>query len=320
MKKVILFSILSIIFVLTSCKKEQKTEEVKETKKVEEKTDVKTEVKVEEKKEEVKEEVKVEEKKAPKGSIPFEFPLQEKLNAQNGDLVLCPPLLWIEDAFKKGGDNQTFIYYGAYVQESGSLTSKVKGLAGTEMEIPNSMIVPIKKGQKAKPGDIILTHWQSGSGMQRAIVIEGGTEEEPMIRYLDLDYDNPAGVGQKDDKCKKDTFHVMKDDFELGSSIAVKDGSSYKHYQVLNIIDNKILALGFAGRVSVVDKANAIAIPVKYVPKVKENVFVVAIGSFRPGVVTKLDTKIGRVFVEYEFGGQKQTTAFPFGQIISKLP
>ncbi len=308
MKKVILFSILSIIFALTSCKKEQKTEEVKETKKVEEK------------KEEVKEDVKTEEKKVTKGSIPFEFPLQEKLNAQNGDFVLTPPLLWIEDGFKKGGDNQTFIYYGAYVQETGSFTSKVKGLAGTEMEIPNSMIIPIKKGQKAKPGDIILTHWQSGSGMQRAIVIEGGSEEEPMIRYLDLDYDNPAGVGQKDDKCKKDTFHIMKDDFELGSSIAVKDGNSYKHYQILNIIDNKILALGFAGRITVIDKANAIAIPVKYVPKVKENVFVVAIGSFRPGVVTKLDEKIGRVFVEYEFGGQKQTGAFPFGQIISKLP
>ncbi|MBN2694202.1 hypothetical protein JXR93_06030 [bacterium] len=254
------------------------------------------------------------------GKIPFDYPVSDYLDADIGDFVLSPPLLWIEEGFSKGGDKQSFIYYGGYLKEISTYSSIVENLTKKESIIPNSMIIPIKKGVKAEVGSIILTHWESGSGMQRAIVIEGGTEEEPMVRYLDLDYENPAGVGKKSDRCKKNRFHLLEKEYQIGTSIAEKDGVIYKHWQILNIIDDKILALGFANKIKVIDKTQTIPIPIKYIPTIGETVFVVVMTSFKKGVVVDIDEKIGRVFVEYDFGNKKEIKAFPFGKIIKELP
>ncbi len=254
------------------------------------------------------------------GKIPFDYPALDYLEGEVSDFVLAPPLLWIEEGFSKGGDKQSFIYYGGYLKEISTYSSKVENLTKKESVIPNSMIIPIKKGCKATVGSIILTHWESGSGMQRAIVIEGGTEEEPIVRYLDLDYENPAGVGKKNDKSKKNRFHLLEKEYQIGTSIAEKDGMIYKHWQILNIVDDKILALGFANKIKVIDKSKTVPIPIKYVPSVGDSVFVVVMTSFKKGVVTEIDERIGRVFVEYDFGNKKEIKAFPFGKIIKELP
>jgi len=259
-------------------------------------------------------------KPAPKpGTIPFDYPVVET-KAQAGDFVLCPPRQWIDRGFAKGGSKTTFIYYGAKMLEPGKENSKVKRLSGTDMVVPNAMIVAIRKGETAQPGDIILTRWQSGSGMQRAIVVEGGTPTEPKIRYLDIDYDNPSGAGKKVDICKPDTFHKIGKEFEVGTAVVAKGKFGWKRSKIVGVAGDKILGLGFAGRVSVLNKADCVAMPVKPEVKVGDNVYVPYAGTMKKGVVKKVDAAIGRVFAEIEFGGKKKETAAPFGDVITSLP
>jgi len=254
------------------------------------------------------------------GKIPVDFPSVEKVKASKGDFILCPPELWIKQGFEKGANSVSYIWYGAIMDQPGTNISKVLSLTNSGMYIPNSMIIPIRRGEKVRPGDIILTHWQSGSGMQRAIVV-GGDEREPVVRYLDLDYDNPAGVGKKDDKCKVNTFHKIIKEFEPGTSIAVKEGSSYAHYRIICEESGKILALGFAGRIKTFNKKDCIPIPINYFPKKGDKVFALNfMSSFTAGKVVDVDKKIGRIFVEIEWAGKKQISPAAVGQVIKSLP
>lgn len=253
------------------------------------------------------------------GTIPFDYPVVET-SAKAGDFVLCPPREWIDKGFAKGGDKTTFIYYGAKMLEPGKAESKVKRLSGSEMVVPNAMIVPIRKGETANPGDILLTRWQSGSGMQRAIVVEGGSPTEPKIRYLDIDYNNPSGAGKKVDTCKPDTFHKISREMEVGTAVAAKSRFGWKRWKIVGVAGDKVLGLGFAGKMTVLKKADCIALPVK--PEVKEgdSVFVPYIGSMKKGTVKKVDAAIGRVFAEIEFGGKKKEVPAPFGDVTTSLP
>jgi hypothetical protein len=254
------------------------------------------------------------------GKIPLDYPVV-KTTAKAGDWVMCPPRLWLDDAFKKGADKQNFIFYGATMVTPGAAESKIKTLTNTEETIPNSLIVPIKKGETAKPGDVVLSWWQSGSGMNRAYVVKGGTPKEPKVMYLDIDYENPAGVGKKVDQLKPNSFHKLKTAMEPGTAVAFKNKGSYEHAIVINTSGDKVLLLGFAGFMKVAKKSECVPLPIKP-PALKKGakVMMPAIGSFREGTVIKVDPAIGRVFVEYLFATKKEKKAAAFGDIILKLP
>ncbi|MCE1246643.1 MAG: hypothetical protein LWY06_08365 [Firmicutes bacterium] len=254
------------------------------------------------------------------GRIPFDYPVV-KTTAKTGDFVLCPPRLWIDDAFKKGADKQTFIFYTANMVSPGPAESKVKTLTGTEEIIPNSMIIPIKKGETAKVGDILLSWWQSGSGMQRAIVVKGGTPKEPKVMYLDLDYENPAGVGKKVDTLKPDSFHKIKTPMEPGTAVAFKNKGNYEHAILINESGGKVLLIGFAGIMKVGKKSDCVPLPIKP-PALKKGakIMIPVLGGFKEAVVLKVDPAIGRVFAEYLFASKKEKNAAAFGNIILKLP
>ena len=139
---------------------------------------------------------------------PFkDFP-KEAITANVGDFVLTPSENWQKDATEKGPDKVTFIYYSQNMAEVGSEYSKIDFLSSKGIEIPNYMIIPIKSGQTAKKGDIILTWWQSGSGMKRAIVTDASNPSEPTVNYIDISWTNPAknsagvGIGQQSEKIK----------------------------------------------------------------------------------------------------------------------
>jgi len=260
-----------------------------------------------------------------KGGFPFEFPMVPT-DAKANELVLTPSRQFLDNAIEKGGDQTTFIFYTANVLESGPTESKVKSLAGTESTMPNAMIIPLGAPTTAQKGDILLTWWQSGSGMQRAIVVDAGNGNEPTVRYLDLDYDNPAKnsagvpIGQMEEKLKPASFRKLTAEWEPGTAIAVREGDKFKHWQVIRVEGDKVLALGFAGRVAVMDKSNCTPLPVKPSVKAGDNVHVPIVGSFKPGVVKKVDERIGRVFVDAEFGGKTSEYIVAFGDVATHLP
>jgi hypothetical protein len=252
------------------------------------------------------------------GEVPFDYPATAT-TAKANDWVLAPPKGWIDGGFEKGGERQTFIFYGGRMLSPGAVESKIKTLPGDEMTIPNAMIVAIKSGQKAKVGDVVLTWWQSGSGMQRSIVV-GGSDTAPVVRHLDMDLENPSGSAKKDDTLKPDTFHKLAGGLEPGTSVAAKDGSKQIHAIITSVSGDKVLTIGFAGKMKVYKKSDVTPIPIAAKVKPGAAVFVPHLGAYQKGKVDKVDEKICRVFTTITFGGKDKTIAVACTDVATSLP
>ena len=255
---------------------------------------------------------------------PFpEFPKGEMVSAE-GDYVLTPSKGWQEDATREGAEDQTFIFYNATMGAAGAEYSTVNFTFDGEVEIPNYMIVPIKSNQTAKKGDIVLTWWQSGSGIERAIVTDDSNPAEPIVNYLDIDWDNPAknsdgvGIGQMTEKLKPNSFHVITAEWAPGTTVAVKDGADYKAKKVISMNGDKVLCLGFAGKMSIHSKSDCTALPVKPSVKAGDMVQVPWVGTFKSVKVQKVDAKMGRVWTDDPFSDDPMV--IPFGDVTKTLP
>lgn len=254
------------------------------------------------------------------GEIPFAGFPTVGTTAKADEVVLCPSFNWIEDAATKGPDKVTFIFYSQKMIAPGDVESEVEFLSPGKRKVSNAYIIPIPAGQTAKVGDIVLTWWQSGSGMQRAIVVEASDPEEPTVRYLDIDYDNPAKsrdgkttIGQMDEKLKPNSFVKISNTWEPGTVVAVNDGASKKKAQVIRVAGDKVLTMGFAGSMKAYDKSACTPVPVKPGVKAGDKVKAPIYGSFQNVTVTKVDNRNGRVFVKPETGDEK---AIAFGDVM----
>ena len=261
--------------------------------------------------------------KEPTSSFPFEFPMVST-SGEVGEYVLTPSRKSFDEAVEEGADKATFTFYTATMEEVGEEESNVRSLSGKDYTISNNLIIPLGKGATAKKGDILLTWWQSGSGMKRAIVVDDANPAEPVVRYLDIKLDNPAkrdGVplGELEEQLKPNSFRVMKSAWEPGTIVVVRDGSRQKHLQIIRVEGESILVRGFAGKMKVVKRSDATPVPI--IPDVAEgdNVWIEHIGSFREGVVKRIDKRNGRVFVEFEFAGKTKEKGSPFGDVIKEL-
>lgn len=243
-------------------------------------------------------------------AMPIDFP-NSTLEAEVGDYVLAPTRTTLDEAATNGAENTTFIYYMAEVSEIGETASVLTEVI-EDVTIPNGMIVPIPAGQTAAVGDTVLTWWQSGSGLTRAYVVEGGTDTKPMVNYFDT---GDLGTAEPE-QLEADSFVVISDPWAAGTSIAVKNGSEYDHYQVLKVSGEQVLALGFAGTLNVLDKADVVTLPLKPTVAVGDDVSVPFIGSYSEGVVTAVDDANGTVEVEVEWGGEKEVDFYPYGDVI----
>ena len=120
-------------------------------------------------------------------------------------------------------DEQTLIFYNTTLREIGDTASIVENKA----VIPNALIIPLPK-QILKPhkGDILLTWWQGGNGLQRAIVVSDSIASEPIVDYLDMDYtdaNGKQGLGQvvSGEQLHKGTYAIITpDQWHLRRSIS----------------------------------------------------------------------------------------------------
>ncbi|MBI4407040.1 MAG: hypothetical protein HY565_00890 [Candidatus Kerfeldbacteria bacterium] len=243
-------------------------------------------------------------------AMPVDFP-NSTLDAEFGDYVLAPTRAALDEAATEGVENGTFIYYMAKVAEVGE-TASVLTEINEEVTIPNGVIIPIPAGQTAAVGDTVLTWWQSGSGMSRAYVVEGGTATEPMVRYLDTGFFED----EEPEQLESDSFVVITDPMQAGASIGVKNGSEYDHYQVLNVSGDQVLVSGFAGSLKVVDTADVVTMPIKPSVSVGDAVSVPFIGSYTKGTVTAVDDANGTVDVEVDWAGEPEVDTYPYGDVI----
>ena len=212
------------------------------------------------------------------------------------------------NALKEEDDpaDRTYIFYNATLSSIGDTKSTVKYF-GEDIEMPNSLIIPLPEGQTAKNGDIILTWWQSGSGLERAIVTDASDPTAPKVDYLDMNYtDGGTGLANKfaNDQIKPNTFVVLKDgQWQPGAQIVVTGDSSYEVGTLIACTDDKVLLSGFAGKISVYKKADCMVMPLNQNLKPGDEVMVLGVSSLSDGyTVKKVDEKIGRVWAENKYG------------------
>lgn len=253
---------------------------------------------------------------------PFkDFP-KDAINAQTGDYVLSPSVNWQRDATTQGTEKVNFIFYNQTIAEVGNEYSKIDFMSEKGVEIPNYMIIPIPQNQKTKKGDIILTWWQSGSGMQRAIVTDATNPSEPKVNYIDIDWNNPAKnngipIGQMEEKIKPNTFYVLTDLWQPGTCVAAKKGNDYALATIVKVSGDKVLTIGFAGFMKVYSKSECIPIPNKISVNVGDEVYAPWVGKFVKTKVEKIDGKFGRIHCDDPYSDKPLIV--PFGTVLKEL-
>ncbi len=254
----------------------------------------------------------------PAGRVPLPFP-RVTTTARAGDFVLAVPGKLIAQAHHKGIRRQSVLFHGAWMVKPGVAQSRVKGRSGEEDVTPNAVIIPIRRGERARPGDVVLTAWASGFGMQRAVVIRGGKRKSPRVRYLDMKYENPAGLAREPDTLPPNTFHRLREPWEPGTSVAIRDEEGYRHGVVVSVREDKLLVIGFGRKLRVVQRADCVPLPVRPRLRRGDAVDIPHQGLFHPGVVKRLETRIGRVFVTVHPPGGARTVGVGFGNVIRLL-
>lgn len=253
-------------------------------------------------------------KKRNPGEIPFDFP-KVNTTAKAREFVLAPMLQWIEDGYTKGKDQMVLIFHSREMIEPGPVESKLKAI-GKEVMMPNSMIIPIPKGAKANKGDVLLTWEQNrGASMRTAIVVSDDVPEKPKIQYLDTPY-QPEQVP---DQAQANSFTVLREAWQPGTYLAVKSSVGYDYAQVIRVVEEKVLTIGFTGKIKVYNKKDCVPIPISIYAKPGDKVQVVKIASFRNGIVKKVSPEIGRITVEIEFGGKPQEIVVGYGKVTKGL-
>ena len=204
-------------------------------------------------------------------------------DADNISYILFPSSY--ASAMENGEDinGKTAIYYNRELAEAGETNSK---LSGNEVRYPNNLLIPIYKDAKAKKGDVVLTWWQSGSGMERAIVTDDSDPTQPKVHYLDLSYKGDgSGFAEKHDN----------EQLKPNSFVVLNDGE----WQLVNAVGDKVLYLGFAGKLIEANKSDVKLLPVKPAVNVGDNVKSVFVGTFSKDTkVEKIDSKLGRIWVK----------------------
>jgi hypothetical protein len=237
--------------------------------------------------------------------FPWDFPQGMELTMEVGQNVLSPYTFYPQ-AIKDGKDiaEETYILYSTTVDSVGKEKSKVGGAV-----MPNALIIPLPKDVSVQKGDIVLTWWQSGSGMQRAIVKDASDPKQPVVDYLDLKYEEDAKDASKKAECfavkfgnaklAPNTFLKIEDGKWMpGQQIAVNESGSWKACTIINCNEDKVLALCFAGKIKAYKKSDCKLVPFNVSINKGDAVKAVFVDSYSDGYkVEKVDKNIGRVWV-----------------------
>ena len=248
---------------------------------------------------------------APMGT--WDYPEGSALADAENISVLLYPHSWKKD-IDAGKDpaSDIAIYYNCNLVKAGDVQSTIKTLSD-EYDIPNSLIIPIYKDATAKKGDIVLTWWQNGSGMQRAIVVDAANPAEPKIHYLDLQFKGDGtGTAEKNDNqtLKPNSFIVLKNgEWMPGNEIVVTDGTEQLFGIIINVSGDKVLYMGFGGKVKVAQKSDCTLLPLNPGIAAGQTVKANFVGKVRPDYkVKKVDAARGRVWLEKD--GNEEIKSF----------
>lgn len=240
------------------------------------------------------------------------------ITAKSGEYVLVPSWNWIEAGAGPDAHKTSFIFYHQKMIAPAVAASTVQFMR-EQHEVPNSYIVAIAAGGRANAGDIVLTWWQSGSGMQRAIVVRADDPARPVVRYLDIAYDNPAKspdksttIGRMDEALAVDSFVPLMAGAPGSIFRCLDAGKPVRRQLIAQAADGRQLMSAHAGRLAIHAPGECESTPLKPDVQPGAMAWVEFAGTFVQARVTRIEPAIGRVFVEL-FGKER---AIAFGDVI----
>lgn len=234
-------------------------------------------------------------KKMENEDIFFQQKTIHKLNP--GDYVLAPSKANYDTAIAQGLENTLFVYYPRKVIKQTD-SSFILDEYGDISNIPFAFVIALQKNKKVIAGDLVLTWWQKGTGMQRAIVLNKDSSETPVVYYIDNQYSlySPAtNINYWIDTLMPNTFLLIKDSLMPGRTVTEKGEDFSNFYIVISAIKDKILVLSWSGNIKVLLKKDCIFIPFKPQIEAGDSVLVPYIGMYSRGRVISKWNDIGKL-------------------------
>lgn len=245
---------------------------------------------------------------------PWDFPMSTGEKFTDGELVLAPYTFYkvaIDD--NEDLNKKSLIIYKTNLVKAGAEKSVVN--YSGEYELPNSLIIGIPEGATAKKGDIVLTWWQSGSGMNRAIVRDDSDPTAPKVDYLDMDMKlNPDGTtsgfaeSHANEQLKPNTFIVLHDgEWEPGAQVAhMNDWGKWVAATLIKATDDKVLVQDYGSKIAAYPRSDCKLIPMSDEGiKAGDEVFGAPINTYETFTVEKVDKERGRVWGTDRYGKRR---------------
>ncbi len=231
------------------------------------------------------------------------FLIKKNWNLKPDDVVLAPSKSSFDSAISNGLENSLFVFYPRTVIKQ-LKDSVVLNQIGDTVLMPNSLVIPLQENKKAVAGDIVLTWWQSGTGMQRAIVLNKDSSYTPVVYYIDNQYSFYSAVTDVKfwiDTLAPNSFVVLKDSMMSGRSIRVKKEYYSTFYIVINVTNKKVLALSWAGNLELFDIQKCQLVPFSQNFEKGDSVSVPYLGTYSQGTVKTVWPDIGKIKVKILF-------------------
>lgn len=231
-------------------------------------------------------------------TFPWDFPEGIKTpGLEAGCHVLVPSIVY---STTENLAEEAYVFVEETIKNVGDKASTFAGDT-CDVEMPNSLIIPLAKNQTAQVGDVLLTWWQSGWGSQRAIVTDATDPARPKVAYLDLVWDEESSSSAQknmDQQLEAGTFTVLKSkEWQPGQNVVFKIDGKDEIFEIINLNDSKILGLRYDGKIHVLDRSQCSIIPTDQQLKASDKVKVRGLGTLDDNQkLTKVDAKIGRVW------------------------
>ncbi len=225
--------------------------------------------------------------------------LQVNYDLDSVTYVLAPSLANYKNARENGLSNTLFVFYPREFLGYTDTTVLLNEFGDT-VEIPNSLIIPMHKGETAQKGDLVLTWWQKGTGMQRGIVLNDEPSTTPIVYYIDNQYTMYSSSNDINfwiDTLKENSFIVVKDSIMPGRSLIYNDNL----YLVISQDADKIVASSWSGTLKVIDKDSCMFVPFGTDVEVGDSIYAPYIGIYFNGKVIQKWADIGKIKAEIDF-------------------
>jgi hypothetical protein len=244
---------------------------------------------------------------------PWDFPQDVEIDAKAGQQALTNQDHYFDYVERgEGFEKKTMIWYNTTIVEPGQGKTTVLAY-GNKKEVPNALVIPLGKSETAKKGDILLTCGNRNHDMARAIVVDDSTPTEPVVCFLDNDWDWPnqfdspkVAEKQKGEKLKAGSFNVLKDGkFESGAQVAFDVNGKLKYGTIVQVSGDKVLIAAFANQLECTTKNKCKLISYKTKFKEGDKVRVVDVSSYELGyTVVKVDKEHGHLWAQKDENGK----------------